>query len=35
MPRKATIHRKANETDIELSLNLDGHAKSTSKNIVR
>jgi imidazoleglycerol-phosphate dehydratase len=28
MPRKATIHRKTNETDIRLSLNLDGHAKA-------
>jgi imidazoleglycerol-phosphate dehydratase len=28
MPRKAAIHRKTNETDIKLSLNLDGHAKA-------
>jgi imidazoleglycerol-phosphate dehydratase len=28
MPRKATIHRKTNETEISLSLNLDGHAKA-------
>ena len=28
MPRKATIHRKTNETNIRLSLNLDGHAKA-------
>ncbi len=28
MPRKAAIHRKTNETDIRLSLNLDGHAKA-------
>ncbi len=28
MPRKATIHRKTNETDIKLSLNLDGHGKA-------
>src|SRR5450432_2918006 len=28
MPRKATIHRKTNETDIQLRLNLDGRGKS-------
>ena len=28
MPRKATIHRKTNETDIRMSLNLDGHGKA-------
>ena len=28
MPRKAAIHRKTNETEIRLSLNLDGHAKA-------
>lgn len=28
MPRKAAIHRKTNETDIRLRLNLDGHAKA-------
>jgi imidazoleglycerol-phosphate dehydratase len=28
VPRKAAIHRKTNETDIRLSLNLDGHAKA-------
>jgi imidazoleglycerol-phosphate dehydratase len=28
MPRKATIRRKTNETDIRLSLNLDGHGKA-------
>ena len=28
MPRKAAIHRTTNETDIRLSLNLDGHAKA-------
>jgi imidazoleglycerol-phosphate dehydratase len=28
MPRKAAIHRKTNETDIRLKLNLDGHAKT-------
>ena len=28
MPRKAAIHRKTNETDIKLRLNLDGHAKA-------
>src|SRR6266699_3905299 len=28
MPRKATIHRKTNETDIRLKLNLDGHGKA-------
>jgi imidazoleglycerol-phosphate dehydratase len=28
MPRAATIHRKTNETDIRLKLNLDGRGKS-------
>jgi imidazoleglycerol-phosphate dehydratase len=28
MPRHATIHRKTNETDIRLKLNLDGRGKS-------
>ena len=28
MPRSATIHRKTNETDIRLKLNLDGRGKS-------
>lgn len=28
MPRKATIRRKTNETDIRLSLNLDGRGKA-------
>jgi imidazoleglycerol-phosphate dehydratase len=28
MPRTATIHRKTNETDIQLKLNLDGQGKS-------
>ena len=28
MPRTATIHRKTNETDIRLKLNLDGRGKS-------
>lgn len=28
MPRKATIRRKTNETDIRLSLNLDGQGKA-------
>lgn len=28
MPRAATIHRKTNETDIRLRLNLDGRGKS-------
>jgi imidazoleglycerol-phosphate dehydratase len=28
MPRKAAIHRKTNETDIRLRLNLDGRAKA-------
>jgi imidazoleglycerol-phosphate dehydratase len=28
VPRKAAIHRKTNETDIRLSLNLDGHGKA-------
>jgi len=28
MPRTATIHRKTNETDIRLRLNLDGRGKS-------
>lgn len=29
MPRSATIHRKTNETDIRLKLNLDGYGKSS------
>jgi imidazoleglycerol-phosphate dehydratase len=29
MPRTATIHRKTNETDIQLQLNLDGSGIST------
>jgi imidazoleglycerol-phosphate dehydratase len=28
MPRSATIHRKTNETDIRLKINLDGRGKS-------
>jgi imidazoleglycerol-phosphate dehydratase len=28
MPRRATIHRETNETDIRLKLNLDGRGKS-------
>jgi imidazoleglycerol-phosphate dehydratase len=28
MPRTATIHRKTNETDIRLKLNLDGNGKA-------
>jgi imidazoleglycerol-phosphate dehydratase len=28
MPRTATIHRKTNETDVRLKLNLDGHGKA-------
>ena len=28
MPRTATIHRKTAETDIRLSINLDGRGKS-------
>src|SRR3981189_3228525 len=28
MPRQVTIHRKTNETDIRLKLNLDGHGKA-------
>jgi len=28
MPRKATIHRKTNETDIRLKLNMDGRGKA-------
>jgi imidazoleglycerol-phosphate dehydratase len=28
MPRAATIHRKTNETDIRMKLNLDGRGKS-------
>jgi imidazoleglycerol-phosphate dehydratase len=28
MPRRATIHRKTNETNIRLALNLDGRGKS-------
>jgi imidazoleglycerol-phosphate dehydratase len=29
MPRSVTIHRKTNETDIRLKLNLDGRGKSS------
>src|SRR2546429_1646272 len=28
MPRNANIHRKTNETDIHLKLNLDGHGNA-------
>jgi imidazoleglycerol-phosphate dehydratase len=35
MPRKAAIHRKTNETDIKLSLNLDGHAKASISTGIR
>ena len=28
MPRTSTIHRKTNETDIRLRMNLDGHGKA-------
>jgi imidazoleglycerol-phosphate dehydratase len=35
MPRKATIRRKTNETDIKLSLNLDGHAKASISTGIR
>src|SRR5258707_12218142 len=28
MPRTATIHRKTNETDIKVRLNLDGYGKA-------
>ena len=28
MPRTASIHRKTNETDIRLKMNLDGRGKS-------
>ncbi len=28
MPRTVTIHRRTNETDIRLKLNLDGHGKA-------
>ena len=31
MPRMATIHRKTNETDIHLRLNLDGRGKASVK----
>lgn len=31
MPRTATIHRKTNETDIRLRLNLDGRGKASVK----
>ena len=31
MPRKLAIHRKTNETDIRLKLNLDGHGKARSQ----
>jgi imidazoleglycerol-phosphate dehydratase len=35
MPRTATIHRKTNETDIRLKLNLDGRGKSKVNSGVR
>src|SRR5450432_2802499 len=35
MPRKATIRRKTNETDIKLGLNLDGHAKASISTGIR
>jgi imidazoleglycerol-phosphate dehydratase len=35
MPRKATIHRKTNETEVRLSLNLDGHAKASISTGIR
>ena len=28
MPRTATIHRKTNETEVRLKLNLDGRGKA-------
>jgi imidazoleglycerol-phosphate dehydratase len=35
MPRTATIHRKTNETDIRLKLNLDGRGKASVATGVR
>jgi imidazoleglycerol-phosphate dehydratase len=35
MPRTATIHRKTNETDIRLRLNLDGRGKSRISTRIR
>jgi imidazoleglycerol-phosphate dehydratase len=35
MPRTATIHRKTNETDIRLKLNLDGKGKSRISTSIR
>ena len=35
MTRSATIHRKTNETDIRLKLNLDGRGKSTVSTGIR
>jgi imidazoleglycerol-phosphate dehydratase len=35
MARSAAIHRKTNETDIQLKLNLDGHAKASISTGIR
>lgn len=35
MARTATIHRKTNETDIRLRLNLDGHGKACTSTGIR
>lgn len=35
MPRSATVHRKTAETDIRLTLKLDGHAKSSVSTGIR
>src|SRR5580700_4907993 len=35
MPRTATIHRKTNETDVRLKLNLDGRGKSRVRTGIR
>jgi imidazoleglycerol-phosphate dehydratase len=35
MPRKATIHRKTNETNIRLKLNLDGRGKARVRTGIR
>src|SRR5579863_2912541 len=35
MPRTGTIHRKTNETDIRVRLNLDGHGKSRATTGIR
>jgi imidazoleglycerol-phosphate dehydratase len=35
MPRSATVHRKTTETDIRLTLKLDGHAKSSVSTGIR